>query len=216
MSTLLDRFVSSHSGHYEGFEIDGRGKTFSNIGDISRYFVANYFKTGASPQYLVTYKMDNELPFWTCTCPDFVYRQQNDRKMCKHCAAATLLVTDIEHPFIKKFVHEITEQQYTDMSILPIGQPLPIFGRTIYLKCSIDKEAGFISFSLRKWRCYTCGGLDGYTYLKGNQCEHIACYQASLANTLLEKYINEMSFSMFRLERNRQRSRSLAIWQRFE
>jgi len=212
--SFLRRFLRSRRPSPQGDASIERGHTFVRIDDNDRYFEAEFFKYAAAPQYLVKYCLEDNQPQWHCTCPDFIYRRMVSQTMCKHCQGAAMSVM-APTPFVNAHITPITPEEYTQLMATPIGHPLPLVGRTVRMRVEITGEPGYVAYTNRKWRCYTCGGPSGVKYLKGKQCKHIACYTHSLEDDTYEQYITVMATGSFRGARNRQTIDRKANWQRF-
>ena len=212
--SFLRRFLRSNRPTPQGDDSIERGHPFVRLEGGDRYFEAEFFKYAAAPQYLVKYCLEDNQPQWHCTCPDFIYRRMVSQTMCKHCQGAAMSVM-APTPFVNAHITPITPEEYTQLMATPIGHPLPLVGRTVRMRVEITGEPGYVAYTNRKWRCYTCGGPSGIHYLKGKQCKHIACYTHSLEDDTYEQYITVMATGSFRGARNRQTIDRKAIWQRF-
>lgn len=213
MSRLIRRhFIRDHPGARGDPSLVG-GKRWTYLDTKPRWFETDYFKYGAAPQYLVQYWFEANVARWSCTCPDFVYRRSANGTMCKHCEGAALLIRQ-PSTFVLKHVSEISQGMYNLIDATPLGQPLPLFGQRVTAKVFISGEPGYVSFTNR-WRCYTCGGTDGSTFLKGKQCKHIACYVHSLSDASYMQYCQVMQAVPFAVAHNRQWLDGNTNWQRF-
>jgi len=212
--SFLRRFLRSRRPSPQGDASIERGHPFVRLEDDDQHFEAEFFKYAAAPQYLVKYWLKDNQPQWHCTCPDFIYRRMVSQTMCKHCQGAAMSVM-APTPFVNAHITPITPEEYTQLMATPIGHPLPLVGRTVRMRVEITGEPGYVAYTNRKWRCYTCGGPSGIKYLKGKQCKHIACYTHSLEDDTYEQYITVMATGSFRGARNRQTIDRKANWQRF-
>ena len=192
------------------------GATFEDIGPNIQNFKVTYFKFAARQAYDVHY--DNlpatDGPLWNCTCPDFRYRRAMNSTMCKHCQGSALLIR-APTPFVTAHVSPITQQLYGILHQMPIGSPLAVFGPDTKIRVNLAGESGYIAFTRGQWKCYTCGGRDGRTYLKGRQCKHIACYSESLVDDDYEQYYTVLANQAFSRDMRRQRRQGRTAWQRF-
>ena len=190
------------------------GLSYVQIGSQPKFFETDYFKYGAAPQYLLRYWFESGQPHWHCTCPDFRYRRFGTGTMWKHCMGAAKLVLE-PIPFVQRHIREISEQIYLKMIQLPIGQFLPIFGQPVYVRVNISGPPGYIGFIGLRWRCYTCGGPNGYRFLKYKQCKHIACYLKSLESPDYQQYCTIMTRPLFLAAKRQQRNAGQTHWHRF-
>ena len=191
-----------------------RGLPFTRLGNSPLFFETEFFKYAAAPQYLVRYSLVHNSPVWNCTCPDFRYRRAANSTMCKHCQGSAILIR-APTPFVTRHVSPITHQSYDLLHQLPIGEPLAVFGPGTKLRVDVTGEPGYISFTRGQWKCYTCGGRDGRTYLKDRQCKHIACYSESLVDDDYEQYCTVLVNRVFSRAMRRQRRQGRTAWQRF-
>ena len=191
-----------------------RGLPFTRLGNSPLFFETEFFKYAAAPQYLVRYSLVHNSPVWNCTCPDFRYRRAANSTMCKHCQGSAILIR-APTPFVTRHVSPITHQSYDLLHQLPIGEPLAVFGPGTKLRVDVTGEPGYISFTRGRWKCFTCGGRDGRTYLKGRQCKHIACYSESLVDDDYEQYCTVLVNRVFSRAMRRQRRQGRTAWQRF-
>jgi hypothetical protein len=215
MSRLIQRTIARREvGPIGDPSLEG-GKKFTRLGDASLCFETDYFLHGSAPQYLVRYKLKDNSPVWSCTCPDFVYRRGPTSTMCKHCEGAALLIrapTD----FVNKHIRLIGQNIYDLIAATPLGQPLPLFGQLIRVRVKYpNSRPGFVSFTMNRWRCYTCGGRNGSRYLRGKQCKHIACYVYALNNPFYGRFCTPLDSRRFMSLRNIQFRNGTAHWQRF-
>jgi len=190
------------------------GLSCVQIGSQSKFFETDYFKYGAAPQYLLRYWVESGQPHWHCTCPDFIYRRFGTGTMCKHCMGAAKLVIE-PIPFVQRHIREISEEIYNKMIRMSIGQYLPIFGNPVNVRVDISGQSGYIGFIRHRWRCYTCGGPNGYRFLKYKQCKHIACYLKSLDTPDYEQYCTTMTRPAFLEAVRQQRNAGQTHWHRF-
>ena len=191
-----------------------RGLPFTRLGNNPLFFETEFFKYAAAPQYIIKYRLVHNSPVWHCTCPDFRYRRARNSTMCKHCQGSAILIR-APTPFVTAHVSQITQQLYDLLYRLPIGSPLPVFGPDTKIRVDLTGESGYIAFTRGRWKCYTCGGRDGRTYLKGRQCKHIACYSESLIDADYEQYCTVLNNRVFSRDMRRQRRQGETAWQRF-
>jgi predicted nucleic acid-binding Zn finger protein len=190
-----------------------RGARFTRIGRDKLFFEAEFFKYAAAPQYLIRYWLQNNSPKWACSCPDFLFRRRGSETLCKHCQAAAHLSRGEITPFINAHMCIISENEYNLLAGIPIGAPLPLFGRGRF-RIDISPEPGYISWN-REWKCYTCGGPSGNVYIKNKQCKHIACYSQSLIDNRYQPFCTPVSRSVFNAAVTAQRNAGMAAWRRF-
>lgn len=212
--SFLRGFLTERRPSPQGDPSIARGRKFTRLGRDEICFETEFFKYAAAPQYLIKYWVQDNQPQWYCTCPDFIHRRLPTRTMCKHCQGASMLIRE-PTPFVNAHISQISSDEYDEMIVMPIGQPIPILGRNTRMRVQMTGEPGYVAFTNRKWRCYTCGGPSGTEYLKGKQCKHIACYTHSQENDSYAQYITNMNTRAFRSARNRQVNERRAIWQRF-
>lgn len=198
-----------------------RGIPFTRLKNKKKmFFETEFFKEAAAPQYIIKYWLEPvgviQTPQWSCTCPDFVFRRGPSQKMCKHCSAAAMFVRQKDDTFIRKHITIIDANTYDTLKNIPIGQPIPLVGRSTYAKITISPEPGYIAYTANKWRCYTCGGRDGSIYLKNKQCKHLACYFTSLNVETYVQYCRIISSNRFRTQMLAQKKKGRAAWQRFQ
>jgi predicted nucleic acid-binding Zn finger protein len=222
MSSLVLRLLRRLRKTPRGNPKIKRGTPFTKLKNINEmFFETEFFKYNAAPQYLIRYWLENRSPKWSCTCPDFVFRQAPQHKMCKHCHGAAMLTRPRPTAFVIRHVKQLTEDMYNKMLAMPIGEPLPILPRglpTKRMRITIgNSEPGYIAYigSTSTFVCYTCGGAAGSHHLKGRQCKHIACYSKSLVDDDYVAYCQLMSSGTFRTAVNRQKNENKTAWQRF-
>jgi len=191
-----------------------RGLPFTRLGNVPLFFETEFFKYAAAPQYLIRYHLVNNSPVWTCTCPDFRYRRAATATMCKHCQGSSLLVR-APTPFVTAHISPISLQSYDLLRPTPIGAALSVFGPGGKIRVDVTGDSGYIAFTRGQWKCYTCGGRDGRTYLKGRQCKHIACYSESLVDDNYEQYCTVLTNQAFSRDMRQQRRQGRTAWQRF-
>lgn len=190
-----------------------RGSRFTRLRSGPVFFEAEFFKYAASPQYLIRYRLENNSPKWTCSCPDFLFRRRATETMCKHCQAGAHLARGELTPFISDHMRIISEEKYNLLSGLQIGAPLPLFGQGRW-RIDISPEPGYIAWN-RQWKCYTCGGPSGNVYIKNKQCKHIACYSHSLVNDIYQQFCTPVARAAFNNAVSAQVNVNSAAWQRF-